>query len=170
MVGNFFSSKGAMQKKVTFIWDTLHDLIPFVQFKKLGKTHRGMLNLVTLQTEAWNITESLTPSWVFLTFFNLQKWYQIVQSIFIWSITLIITWFEVKVYITVSIVVYTHFFYLQENQPKIKRQLRNLDNSSNYMVFKKRKSSHKFWINDNAQHCKVKLVKCVLDVKEVVHQ
>ena len=33
------------------------------------------------QEEACNFTKSNTPHWVFFTFFNLYKWYQIAQSI-----------------------------------------------------------------------------------------
>ena len=31
------------------IWDALRDLVPFVQFKNLKKTHEGALLLVKLQ-------------------------------------------------------------------------------------------------------------------------
>ena len=49
--------------------DALHDLVPFVQFKKREK-------------HPWrsvNFTKINTPPWVFLTFFKLYEWYQIVQ-------------------------------------------------------------------------------------------
>ena len=41
--------------------------------KKVKNTHRG--------AEACNITKRNTPPWVFFTFFNLCKWYQISLSI-----------------------------------------------------------------------------------------
>ena len=43
-------------------------------------THGGLLILVKLQTSACNFTKINTPPWVFFTFFNLYKWYQIAQS------------------------------------------------------------------------------------------
>ena len=56
------------------ICDTLRDLVPFVQFKKRDK----LLSLVKLSqvastyksvTSACNFTRSITPSWVYFTFF-----------------------------------------------------------------------------------------------------
>ena len=55
------------------ICGALRNLVPFVQFKKVKNTHRG--------AEACNITKRNTPPWVFFTFFNLCKWYQISLSI-----------------------------------------------------------------------------------------
>ena len=46
------------------ICGALRDFVPFVQFKK---------------AEACNFTKINTPPWVFLTFFKLYKWHQIVQ-------------------------------------------------------------------------------------------
>ena len=37
--------------------------------------------LLKLQTSACNVTKSNTPPWVFFTFFNLYKWFQIGQSV-----------------------------------------------------------------------------------------
>ena len=51
------------------IWDALHDLVPFAQFKKREKA------------EACNFTKGNTPPWVFFTFLKLYKWYEIAQSI-----------------------------------------------------------------------------------------
>ena len=34
-----------------------------------------------MAAKACNFTKNNTPSWVFLTFFKLYKWYQIAQSI-----------------------------------------------------------------------------------------
>ena len=61
------------------MFDALRDLVLFVQFKKRENTHGGVSILVKLQALACNFTKINTPSWVFLTFFKLYKWYQIVQ-------------------------------------------------------------------------------------------
>ena len=53
----------------------LHDLVPFLQFKKRG----GLLLLVKLQAEASNFTKSNTSFWVIFMFFKFYKWYQIAQ-------------------------------------------------------------------------------------------
>ena len=59
------------------IWDTLRDLVPLVQFKKMKNIHRGVLLLVKLQTKASNFTESSTRPWIFfVAIFKLYKWYQ----------------------------------------------------------------------------------------------
>ena len=55
--------------------DALHNLVPFLQFKKRENTHGGMLSL------ACTFTKSNTLPWVFFMFFKLYKWYQIAQSI-----------------------------------------------------------------------------------------
>ena len=47
-------------------------------FKKREKHPR---RTVTFSKVAGNFTKSITPSWVFFTFFKLYKWYQIAQSI-----------------------------------------------------------------------------------------
>ena len=47
----------------------------------LKNTHGGVLLLVKLKAEACNFTKSITPPWVFFTFFKLYKWDQIVQSV-----------------------------------------------------------------------------------------
>ena len=39
------------------------------------------LLLLNLQAETCKFTKSNTNPWVFFTFFNLHKWYQIVQSV-----------------------------------------------------------------------------------------
>ena len=49
----------------------LHDLVPFVQFKNVKNTFRGVLLLVKLQAFSLKFTESNTPPWVFFTFFKL---------------------------------------------------------------------------------------------------
>ena len=61
--------------------DALHDLIPFVQFKK-REIHpwRGDL-FVKLQALSYNFTKSTTPPRVFFTFFKLDKWYKITHSV-----------------------------------------------------------------------------------------
>ena len=53
--------------------DALHDLVPFVQFKKNVKN--------THEAEACNFTKSNTPPWLFFMFFKLYKRYQIAQRI-----------------------------------------------------------------------------------------
>ena len=55
------------------IWYHLYNL------KKVKNTHWGMLISVKLQAEACNFTKINTPRWVFFTFFQLHKWYQIAQ-------------------------------------------------------------------------------------------
>ena len=57
------------------IWYYLYNL------KKVENTHAGVLLLAKLQTEACNITKSNIPPWMFFTFFNLYKWYQIILSV-----------------------------------------------------------------------------------------
>ena len=65
------------------MWDTLRDLVPFVQFKKPEKySWRGVTFSEACNfTSACDFTKSNTPPWVFFTFFKWYKWYQIVQSI-----------------------------------------------------------------------------------------
>ena len=53
------------------ICDALPDLVPFVRFKKTWQNTQEVVLLLV----------SNTPSWVFLTFFNLYKWCEIVQSV-----------------------------------------------------------------------------------------
>ena len=53
--------------------DALHDLVPFVQFKKREKH--------PWRSVTFSKVASFTPPWVFFTFFKLYKWYQIVQRI-----------------------------------------------------------------------------------------
>ena len=45
-----------------------------LQLKNVKNTHGGVLFLV-------NCTKSNNPTWIFFTFFQLYKWYQIAQSI-----------------------------------------------------------------------------------------
>ena len=54
----------------------LHDLVPFVQFKKREKYPWRVLI-----AKACNFTKIKTPLWVFFTLFKLYKWYQIAQRI-----------------------------------------------------------------------------------------
>ena len=37
------------------IWDALHGMVSFVQYKKLKKNHGGVLLLVKLQATTWNL-------------------------------------------------------------------------------------------------------------------
>ena len=49
--------------------------------RNVKHTHGGVLLFVKLQAESCNFTKSSTPPpWVFFMFFELYKWYQIVQS------------------------------------------------------------------------------------------
>ena len=57
-------------------------LVSFVQFKQREKnTEEGVLLLVKFQVSFCNFTKSNIPPWVFFTFLNLYKWYQIVQNV-----------------------------------------------------------------------------------------
>ena len=56
------------------IWYHLYSL------KNVKNAHRGVLILVKLQASACNFTKGNTLPWV-LTFFKLNKWYQIAQHI-----------------------------------------------------------------------------------------
>ena len=49
--------------------------------KIVKNTQREVLLLVKLQTKSFSFNKSNTPPWVFFTFFKLQKWSQIVQSV-----------------------------------------------------------------------------------------
>ena len=55
------------------IWHYLYNL------KNVKNTQGGVLLLVKLQAITCNSTEGNTPPWVFFTFFELYKWYQIAQ-------------------------------------------------------------------------------------------
>ena len=55
------------------IWCHLYNL------KNVKNTHEGVLILVKLRAEACNFTKINSSSWVFFTFFELYKWYQIAQ-------------------------------------------------------------------------------------------
>ena len=48
--------------------------------KKVKIIHGGVFLLAKLQTLTCNITKSSTPSWVFLMFSKLCKWYQIEEN------------------------------------------------------------------------------------------
>ena len=47
-------------------------------FKKVKNTHGGVILLVKLQAKAYSFTNSNTPPWAFLTFFQFYKWHQMV--------------------------------------------------------------------------------------------
>ena len=65
-------------KQPGYMCDALHDLVPFVQFKKCENTNGKVFLLIQLQSEACNFTKSITLPWVHFTFFlKLYKWYQI---------------------------------------------------------------------------------------------
>ena len=49
--------------------------------KNVKSIYGGVILLAKLQTSACNFIKSITPLWVFFTFFKLRKWYQVAQSI-----------------------------------------------------------------------------------------
>ena len=53
---------------IVTIFDALHDLVPFVQFKKREKNYGGGILLVKLQAKACNFTKSIIPPWLFYIF------------------------------------------------------------------------------------------------------
>ena len=54
----------------------------FNNFKNVKNIHERVILLVKLQVVACNFTKnSITPLWVFFTFFKLCKWCQVAQSI-----------------------------------------------------------------------------------------
>ena len=57
------------------IWYHFYNLI------NVKNTRGGVLLLLKMQAKACNFTKINTPSWVFSTFFELYKWYQITQRI-----------------------------------------------------------------------------------------
>ena len=46
------------------IFDTLHELVSFIQFKNVKNTHRRVLFLRKLQASDYNFTKTITPPWV----------------------------------------------------------------------------------------------------------
>ena len=71
-------------------YSTFHDLYHMRCFARFGticsiwrvnNTHGRVLLLVKLQSEVCNFAKSNVPEWVFFTFFKLNKWCQIAQSI-----------------------------------------------------------------------------------------
>ena len=78
------SNSFGMSWSFSFIWNALHDFLPFAQINKRENTHGWVLLLVKLQAEACNFTKSETPPWIFFTFLKLYKWNQIAQRI-TWS-------------------------------------------------------------------------------------
>ena len=71
----------ACQNFVLNEYETLRDLIPFVQFKKRDKHPWRSFAFSKVAGWAYNFMKSNTPPWVFFTFFKLYKWHQIVLSI-----------------------------------------------------------------------------------------
>ena len=63
------------------IYDALRDLVPLYNLKNLKNTQGRVLQLVRLQASTFIFTKSNTPPWLFFMFFELYKWFQIVQSI-----------------------------------------------------------------------------------------
>ena len=59
--------------------DALRKLAPSVQFKEREK--HPWRSVIFIQASACKLTKSNIPPWVFFTFFELCKWYQIAQNI-----------------------------------------------------------------------------------------
>ena len=56
------------------IWYHLYNL------ENVENTHGGVLLLEKLPFSVSSFTKSITPPWVFFTYFKMYKWYQIVQA------------------------------------------------------------------------------------------
>ena len=61
-----------MLKKVlrNFIWDALHDLVPFVQFKNVNSTHGGVFLLEKLQVKPATLLKATFLRECFSSFLN----------------------------------------------------------------------------------------------------
>ena len=57
----------------------LRDLVLFIQFKKREKRSWRSVNFSKVAGKACNFIKINTPPWMFYTFFQLYKWYQIAQ-------------------------------------------------------------------------------------------
>ena len=57
-----------IQRLHTLIWDALRDLVSFVQFKKREK-HPWRSD----SFRAYNFAKSITPSWIFFTFYEFKN-------------------------------------------------------------------------------------------------
>ena len=89
-------------------------------WKNVKNTPRGVLILVKLQAEACNFTKINTPPWVFFTFFELYKWYQIAQR------TTYITYCHKKEAALKHFTKLTgKIFFIKKNSCKIYRNLRD---------------------------------------------
>ena len=53
----------------------------FYNLKTVKNTHGRVILLVKVQAEACNFTKSITPPWVFFTFFKVYKWCQVAKSV-----------------------------------------------------------------------------------------
>ena len=49
--------------------DAFHDLLPFIQFKNVKKTHGGVLFLLKLQASTCNFAKGSILPWVFFQVF-----------------------------------------------------------------------------------------------------
>ena len=78
-VKKFRPAKLKLSEQLLLIWDSLSDLILFVQFEKCDK--HPWRSVTFSKVEACNFTKSNTPLWVFFTLFKLYKWCQIAQRI-----------------------------------------------------------------------------------------
>ena len=54
-------------------------------YKTVKDTPGGVLHLIKLWASACKFTKSNTLLWFFFTFFELNKWYQITQSVSFWN-------------------------------------------------------------------------------------
>ena len=60
---------------ICYAWNHL------VPFKKRQKHSRMSDTSSTVGAEAYSYTKSITPPWIFFTYFTLYKWYLIPQSV-----------------------------------------------------------------------------------------
>ena len=71
----------------------------------MKNTHGGVLLLVKLQAEAYNLTKSNIPPWMYFTFLKLYKRYQIAQSItYFYQNILKIIWERIRVWLGPSVI------------------------------------------------------------------
>ena len=76
LLRHFLDALQIWREKTGARTDALHDLEPFLHFKKRNKHPRGgVLFLLNSQTSAWSFTKSNTPPWMFFTFLKLYKWH-----------------------------------------------------------------------------------------------
>ena len=73
--GSKYTSESCHTSKIP-ICGALHDLVPFVQFKKHEKhPWRSVIFSQVAGSSLQLYSKSNTPTWVFFAFFKLYKWY-----------------------------------------------------------------------------------------------